>query len=184
MQHTATHCNALQHETATYRSPNIRRIIRRFESDTMQHNATYCNTLQRTATRNSNLQKSKYLLHRSHDNAIHCNTLQQTATHCNALQHDTATYRSPNICRIIHRFESDTTQHNATHCNTLQHTATHCNTLQHDTATYRSPNIRRIIHRFESAHKLQVLCFKIVCLHCILFFFLEYFRYACGSAHI
>ena len=103
LQHTATHCNTLQHECHTKKClPRVimRLVMREMTQET--HCLVYlvlqcgrqCNTLHYTAT--------------------HCNTLQHTATHCNTLQH-TATH-------------CNTLQHTATSCNTLQHTATHCNT--------------------------------------------------------
>jgi len=123
LQHTATHCNTLQHalqHTATHCS-------------TLPHTATHCNTLQHTATHcNTTLDRQDHTqvqrdvthscvtwliymwhdsfrfdvpqLHVWHDIATHCNTLQFSATRCNTLQET------------------------ATHCNTLQHTATYCNT--------------------------------------------------------
>ena len=65
IQHTATHCNTLQHTHCnTLRRPVDVRLgappMSRFTAT-----ATHCNTLQHTAT--------------------HCNTLHHTATHCNNL---------------------------------------------------------------------------------------------------
>jgi len=104
-QHTATHCNTLQHTT---------------ECNTLQHTATHCNTLQPTATHCNMLFKQH--IQGAHcgvpyiHSATHCNTLPHTATHCNTL---------------LNARHYNTLQHTATHCDTLQHTATHCNTLQH-----------------------------------------------------
>ena len=70
MQHTATHCNTLQHTGAAVRR-------------TCDMNATHCNTLQHTTTHCNTLRYT----------ATHCNTLQHTATHCNTLQL-TATHRN------------------------------------------------------------------------------------------
>ena len=43
LQHTATHCNTLQHYTQSH-------------CNTLQHTATHCNTLQHTATHRNTLQ--------------------------------------------------------------------------------------------------------------------------------
>jgi len=81
LQHTATHCNKLQH-TATHRlqptaTHNVHTAIRANKeawkpvlshvSHDMQQTATHCNTLQLTAT--------------------NCNKLPHAATRCNTLQH-------------------------------------------------------------------------------------------------
>jgi len=71
LQHTATHCNTLQHADVPY-TMGIKQQKQMGDQalplfNTLQHTATYYNTLQHTAT--------------------HCNTLQHTATHCNTLQH-------------------------------------------------------------------------------------------------
>ena len=117
LQHTATHCNTLQHtytplqhtlqHTTRDRKPFLFYLVVNHFSPTLQHTATHYYTRQHTATHCNTLQHT----------ATHCNTLQRTATPCNTRQH-TAT-------------PCNTLQHPATPCNTLQHTATHCNTLQH-----------------------------------------------------
>jgi len=61
LQHTATHCNTLQHITSHYKEP--REPSNMLHDLILQLTATHCNTLQHTAT--------------------HCNTLQQMSTHCN-----------------------------------------------------------------------------------------------------
>jgi len=106
LQHTATHCNTLQHGEC------------RMYSTTCAHRskcvAVCCSVLQCVAVCCSLLSDVFYDMCAQEQvthTATHCNTLQYAATHCNTLQHT------------------------ATHCNTLQHTATHCNTLQH-TATH------------------------------------------------
>jgi len=77
LQHTAVHCNTLQHAATQLRHTNDEEVALEMqhiydESTATYYNiATHCNTLQHTAT--------------------HCNTLQHTATHCNTLQR-TATH--------------------------------------------------------------------------------------------
>jgi len=58
LQHTATHCNMLQHAALNCNTPCHGHDG---DLDTLQNTATLCNTLQHTAT--------------------HCNTLPWTATH-------------------------------------------------------------------------------------------------------
>jgi len=105
LQHTATHCNTLQQQTATrwfHKTPRKRYPSSRHTAahcNTLQHISAHCSTLQHTAARCSTLQHK----------ATQCNTVQHGATHYNTLQH-TATHIAP---------------HTATHCNT------HCNALQH-----------------------------------------------------
>ena len=81
-QHTATHCNALQH-TATQIA--------------MQRTATHCNTLQQN-----------YRCLTDKTTSAHCNTLQHTATHYDA-QH-TATHC--NTLQRNYRCQTDKTIHN------------------------------------------------------------------------
>ena len=87
LQHTATHCNTLQHT----RYGLLWRL---------QHTATHCNTLQHTATHCNTLQHiwishvtGKFQIDLAMDCFGVCNTLQPTATYCNTLQH-TATHWS------------------------------------------------------------------------------------------
>jgi len=67
LQHTATHCNALQC-TATH-------------CNALQRTAMHCNTLQHTTKHYNTLQ----------------NTPQHTATHCNTLQQDPETSEEPSL---------------------------------------------------------------------------------------
>jgi len=73
LQHTATHCNTLQHTTIQKTSASASGTTRAAKfvvehiSDTRPHTATHYNILQYTAT--------------------HCNTLHLTAAHCSTLQH-------------------------------------------------------------------------------------------------
>ena len=153
LQHTATHCNTLQHTGGAARDASCRSTCwnptqcnTATHCSTLQHTATHCNTLQHTygAARDASYRSTCW-------NSTQCNTLQHTAAHCSTLQH-TATHCNTFMAqlkmpRIAQRAGF---QHNATHCNTLQHTATHlwrssrclvslnvlkCNTLQH-TATH------------------------------------------------
>jgi len=72
LQHSATHCNTLQHTATQFICSTSQEILRKCATYAyLPPTATHCNTLQHTAT--------------------HCNTLQHTATHCNTLQH-TATH--------------------------------------------------------------------------------------------
>jgi len=88
LQHTATHCNTLQHAACTEQI-NFRGSLSRSLSqhaatrcNTLQHAATHCNTLQHTATHCRTLQDTAKTLPQT-QTAAHCNTLQHTATHCN-----------------------------------------------------------------------------------------------------
>ena len=90
MQHTATHCNTLQHTGVAVRT-------RGTFPDDLQHTATHCNTLQHTATHCNTLVYQ--CGHEGHFQMI-CNTLQHTATHCNTLQHTGVAVRTQgNISR-------------------------------------------------------------------------------------
>jgi len=96
--HTATHCNTLQH-TATH-------------CNTLQHTATHCNTLQHTATHCNALHNTAIhvvacvvLPHYLSHTATHCNMLQRTTAHCNTCSHN----RRVNTLSATH---SSTLQHN------------------------------------------------------------------------
>ena len=86
MQHTATHCNTLQH-TATLSNMhmdhhNYMNTIR-LHCNTLQHTATHCNTLQHTITW---IQLDYIgLMTSCKENTFdgRGSTLQHTATHCN-----------------------------------------------------------------------------------------------------
>ena len=95
MQHTATHCNTLQHTATTTCICYVKNSITDGEKEcmyltcnTLQHIATHCNTLQHTATtttcicyvKNSIVDGEKECMY------LTCNTLQHIATHCNTLQ--------------------------------------------------------------------------------------------------
>jgi len=79
MQHTATHCNTLQHIRVLLCEIEYLRSIAMVTRLTLQHTATalqpHCNILQHAVT--------------------HYNTLQHTATHCNTLQHTAAHIQTP-----------------------------------------------------------------------------------------
>jgi len=139
-QHTATHCNKLQHTANTATRQLHKEAPRRPHTakhcNTLHHITTHCNTLQQTTT--VEFHKGA---HREH------NTLRRTTTHWNTLQH-TAAHRK-------HCINWNTLQHVALHIlpqaeaqrNTLLHatldefykgaqrgttlwpTTTHCNTL-------------------------------------------------------
>ena len=95
LQHTATHCNTLQHaETASWLANTHCHTLQHtaMHFNTQQRTATHCNALQHTASY-CNTQKPQVhsrahaatqwkMLERA---ATYCNTLQHTTTHCNAL---------------------------------------------------------------------------------------------------
>jgi len=122
LQHTATHCNALQQTATTHcNSYDAPRKIPHMNG--CMHRVHHCNThVQHTAT-------------------TLCNTLQQQTapTHCNT--YDTP-LKFPNtyvwMCALCTQGVKHCSTH-ATHCNnTLQHTAIthHNNTLQQHAATH------------------------------------------------
>ena len=89
LQHSATHCNALQH---TARQIDLFRgeTHSRCTYITLQQPATHCNALQHTATHCNTLPYFEVKLTQD-VRTTHCNNLQHTATHCNTLQR-TATH--------------------------------------------------------------------------------------------
>ena len=119
LQHTATHCNALQHTATLQRWAQILKS-QLITSDVHIYICPKTHRKQHTAT--------------------HCNTLQRTATDCNTTAMGTHSQKVSSILVIFtyiyipRPMKSNTLQHTATHCNTLQHTAAPCSTLQH-TAT-------------------------------------------------
>jgi len=103
--HTATHCNTLQHTAIHCCSL---RQERKVWIITLQHTATHCNTLQHTATHCCSLrQERKVWIITLQHTATHCNTLQHTATHCNTLLQSTPGAKSednrkdPRICTLL-----------------------------------------------------------------------------------
>jgi len=96
LQHTATHCNTLQHMS----------ICNRRRKTSAEHaTATDCNRLQQTATDCNRLQQTATQCNRLQQTATDCNTVQQTATDRNRLQH------SATDCNRL--------QQTATDCNTF-----------------------------------------------------------------
>jgi len=85
MQHTATHCNTLQHRIFCDDDRDS------FVETTRSNTATHCNALQNTATHCNTLQyrvsgnddRDGFVEITRSDAATHCNTLQHTATRCN-----------------------------------------------------------------------------------------------------
>ena len=145
LQHTATHCNALQHtHMGRAAAPSVRHrnaagaaiLFKECCCSVLQHTATH-NALQRTATHYNALQRT----------TMRCNALQHTAAHCSTRQHTTTCYivlqHTATNCNARQRF--------ATHCNT--HCNTYCNTLTR--FTYRSPKCLRIAGRLALNSKLQ-----------------------------
>jgi len=104
LQHTATHCNTLQH-TRVYVSFIHEMWLHIFDvlhTDT----ATHCNTLQHTVihcnthvSTSHSYMRCDYML-----SMCYTQTLQHTATHCNTLQH-TATHT---CLRLIHIWDVTT----------------------------------------------------------------------------
>ena len=82
LQHTATHCNTLQHISQMIESRHLWLTL----CNTLQPTATHCNTLQHTSTRCNTLQHTAKHCNTLQHTATHCNTYH-TATHCNTLQH-------------------------------------------------------------------------------------------------
>ena len=113
LQHTATHCNSLQHTCNTHAHQTCEK-------------PQYPKPMEISTTR-------------SQLAATRCNTLPHPSTHCNTLQHtcNTPEHQKCEKPQYPLPIEIPTTRSQlaATHCNSLQHTATHCNTLQH-TATH------------------------------------------------
>jgi len=115
-QHTATHCNTLQH-TAT------------------QHSATLCHILPHNYTLILPLPVAIEV--RKQYGATRGNTRKHTETHCNALQHTDA-FTSGGY-RVSRTAPCNTRKHTETRCITLQHTAAQCNTLHHTAARCSIP---------------------------------------------
>jgi len=162
LQHTATHCNTLQHvcHIATHCNTmllphcntlqhTILATLQHTDTHYVCHTATHCNTLRLPSCN----MLQHYICHAAtHSYTLffpHCNMLQHTATpvtnlpHCNILRHTAfATLQHTATHYICHTASHCNTLRSA-HCNTLQHTtfltlqhiATHCSTLQH-TATH------------------------------------------------
>jgi len=115
-QHTATHCNTLQHTDSAMQKRYCRH--RRVtwpvhHCNTLQHNATHCNT--------HHFKRDKVagdVWRDSYTTATHCNTLPRTATHC-----DRPIYSELRLDRSVYLRAAPC-------CHTLQYTVTHCNTLQ------------------------------------------------------
>jgi len=121
LQHTATHCNTLQH-TALAQGSYAEKIHRTAIGNILQHIATHCNQLQHTATHYNTLPEHT---------ANHCNTLKRIETHYNTLQR--TTIHSLSTLQTTATYCNEM-KHTAMHCNTRQRTATHCTTLQHAAA--------------------------------------------------
>ena len=132
MQHTATHCNTLQHTSnnAEWRATHTtwHHII-----NPLQHTATHCKYAEWSA-----VHTIKYhIFNPLPRTATHCNTqvarsscrasiLEKSFHVSNTLQH-TAMYCNMQLPCINSREVLSCEQHAATHCNTLQHTTTLCN---------------------------------------------------------
>jgi kynurenine formamidase len=99
LQHTATHCNTLQHRHRNW-APSQR-------SNPLQHTATHCNIV--TFSCASRRAQDHTLQHTATTGEIHCNKLQQTAT--------------TNCIATV--FLRTSRRAGCTLCNTLQHSATH-----------------------------------------------------------
>ena len=106
-QHTATHCNPLQHTATLYCC---------FAT---QHTATFCNTLLHTSTyyNTQGIDQSADPWLTAVYSYFGKERFPPTSALIESLQH-TSTYHN-------------TLQHTATHCNTMQHTSTYYNTRTH-----------------------------------------------------
>jgi len=100
LQHTATHCNTLQHII-----PEVRLgcFIRRalcglLHCNTLQHTATHCITLYPKKDQTASFAERSVGCYTSH-----CNTLHHTATHCNALQQTASHLPKERSGRFIRR---------------------------------------------------------------------------------
>jgi len=114
-QHTATHCNTLQHTL----------------QHTVTHTATHCNTLQHTPQHTAHTSR----IHQKRWTATHCNTLQHTEKHCNTIiipagsaKNDEPQNTAKN-CNILQHTSYQQDPQKTMNRNTLQHTAKHCNTF-------------------------------------------------------
>jgi len=104
LQHTATHCNTLQHATIKWLI-HTQTILAKHHAEALQHTATDCNRLQQTATDCNIVQHPAPQCTTLHHTAKHCTKLH---TQCNTLHH-TATY-----CTTLHK-QSSRLQHTAPH---------------------------------------------------------------------
>ena len=86
LQHTAKHCNTLQHthEWYSYFGVSALRSTTATHYNTLQHAATHCNALQHTQEWEDCFERF-FMLWFLQLIATHCNRLQQTATDCNRL---------------------------------------------------------------------------------------------------
>jgi len=108
-QHTATHCNTLQHIEPCLPPRWLQRSVC-LEAAThcvaLHHTATHCNILRHTVTHGNTLQQvylrdgcSALCVWRLQHTASHCITWQHTATYCDTLSH-TATHCSKSTCAM------------------------------------------------------------------------------------
>jgi len=135
LQHTAAHCNTLQHN-ATHSTSGACTCCCVGDVGggciTLQHTATHsicccgvaskgpCNTLQQTTTHYSALD---LLLQQCCRGALQSTAiLQHAATHCNTLQHTSPAVPAPAAAAAMQGVP-------VSHCTTLQYTAIHSNTL-------------------------------------------------------
>jgi len=115
LQHTATHCNTLQHALPLRWIFYVYFII-------MQHTATLCDTVCVAVRRDSfRWGRIMCLSVRVAVSVAMCDAVCDAV--CAAVRRDSFRWHC-----ILWRH---TLQHTATPCNTLQHTATRCNTLQY-----------------------------------------------------
>jgi len=139
-QHTAAHCNTLQHTAMVLRV--LWWVVLTVSNslppcNTLQHTATHCNTLQHIATPCNTLQHT-----------AHCSALHRAATHYNTLQHSTTLCNT----RVL------TAPSPLPHTNTLQPTAPRCNTLHRQWArgtrdrNIKDNKIRQYTHTLLYTH--------------------------------
>jgi len=137
LQHTATHCNALQ-RIATH-------------CNALQHTATHCNALQHTAAHYRTVQHTA--LHWQTDQTktqTHWQADKHTYTHIHTHTHTLIPTHAHTHYLILEEMESTKRGFQARYpmVKRLQHTATHCNTLQHTTA-----HDTTLTHRHTRTHK-------------------------------
>jgi len=109
LQHTATHCDTLQHTRILAQQLEALSSIYLQRAITLQHAATHYTTLHHVRVL---VQQLKARPPPSHLAATLCHTLQHTAIHCNTLKD----FRSSSRCSPL------SPSIEPSPCNTLQHT--------------------------------------------------------------
>ena len=115
LQHTATHCNTLQHTNCLSLLKKGRAHGPPTSLHTEKHTIqTHCNTSQHTAIHHSTLQQRVSHIHVfAYLKYVQSNILHPTAAHLNALQQRVSHIHISAYLKYIHY------KHTATHCYTL-----------------------------------------------------------------